>query len=316
MRMRAVVTGAAGFIGSRIAHRLVAEGATVVGYDDLSEGKAASLADTPEVTLEVASINDAERLLAASRGAEVIFHEAGFRSVARSIDEPQLTTDSNVLGTLNVLQAAAEVGASVVAASSSSVYGDAERFPLDEEMALKPKSPYAASKVALEAYCRAWSPSFGVPTVCLRYFNVYGPFQDPDSDYAAVIPKFIRACLEGSAPIIHGDGEQARDFTFIDDVVEANMLAWRAAKNVSGIVFNIAGGRAPTTVNGLLSIIAEATGARPEPIRSEPRPGDIRRSEADVALARRLLGYDPKTAIPEGVRGTIAWFRRAHADHR
>jgi nucleoside-diphosphate-sugar epimerase len=314
--MRAVVTGAAGFIGSRLARRLIAEGVDVVGYDDLSEGRPENLADAPEVGLVVASINDAERLLEAGRGADVIFHQAGFRSVPRSIEQPQLTTRSNVVGTLNVLTTAKEVGASVVAASSSSVYGDQETFPVTEEVALRPRSPYAASKVALEAYCRAWSPSFGVPTVCLRYFNVYGPFQPADSDYAAVIPKFIHACLSGDPPVVHGDGEQARDFTFIDDVVDANLLAWRAARSVAGMVFNIAGGRTPTTINRLLSIIAESTGTTPSPVTTEPRAGDIRRSEADVSLARRLLGYDPSTAVPDGVAATVAWFRGRGADRR
>ena len=194
------------------------------------------------------------------------------KSVPRSIEEPARFTDVNVLGTQNVLLAARDARATVVYASSSSVYGDQERFPLTEDLLAHPRSPYAATKLAGEHYCRAWWESFGVPTVALRYFNVYGPGQDPASEYAAVVPEFVVACLTGERPTIHGDGEQGRDFTFIDDVVEANLLAARAPDEARGLAFNIGGGAEPTSVNRLLELIAAVVrrGARPH-LRTRPR---------------------------------------------
>jgi UDP-glucose 4-epimerase len=208
-----------------------------------------------------------------------------------------------------VLEAARAVGASVVFASSSSVYGDQDGYPVTEAMTPRPRSPYAASKLAGEAYARAWWEGFGVPTVALRYLNVYGPGQDPSSEYASVIPRFIRACLDGSPPVIHGDGEQARDFTFVDDVVQANLLAARMPAGARGEVFNVGGGRTPTSINQLLAIVAAEAGVEPDPIHERPREGDIRVSHADVTKARTVLGYDPVVDIREGLRRTVAWFR-------
>jgi len=256
--MRYLVTGAAGFIGSAICHRLVAEGHDVVGFDDLSLGRIEHLAAVPEVRLEVADLRDAEAIARAAKDCDIILHQAALKSVPRSIEEPERYTDVNVLGTLNVLLAARERRTPVVFASSSSVYGDQDRFPLTEDMEPRPRSPYAASKLAGEAYCRAWWPSFGVPTVSLRYFNVYGPGQDPASEYAAVVTRFTVACLRGGRPVIYGDGEQARDFAFIDDVVEANLRAARAPEQAWGRAFNIGGGAEPTSVNRLLELIAAA----------------------------------------------------------
>jgi nucleoside-diphosphate-sugar epimerase len=307
--MRFLVTGAAGFIGSAVCHRLVAESHDVVGLDDLSVGNAEHLADVPEVRLEVADIRDGEAVARAAKGCDVILHQAAMKSVPRSIEEPERYTDVNVMGTLNVLLAARDASASVVFASSSSVYGDQDRFPLTEDMELRPRSPYAASKLACEAYCRAWWASFGVPTVSLRYFNVYGPGQDPDSGYAAVVTRFSVACLTGGRPAIYGDGEQARDFTFIDDVVEANLLASRAPDEARGRAFNIGGGAGPTSVNRLLELIAASCGVEPEPVHEPERQGDVRRSEADQGLARALLGYEPKVGVVEGLRRTVEWFR-------
>jgi nucleoside-diphosphate-sugar epimerase len=307
--MRFLVTGAAGFIGSAICRRLVAESHDVVGLDDLSVGRTEHLADVPEVRLELADIRDGEAVVRAAKDCDVILHQAALKSVPRSIEEPKRFTDVNVLGTLNVLLAARDASASVISASSSSVYGDQDRFPLTEDMEPRPRSPYAASKLAGEAYCRAWWASFGVPTVSLRYFNVYGPGQDPASEYAAVVTRFTVACLTGGQPVIYGDGEQARDFTFIDDVVEANLLATRAPDEARGRAFNIGGGAEPTSVNRLLELIAASCGVEPEPVHEPERQGDIRRSEADVGLARTLLGFEPTVGIADGLRRTVDWFR-------
>jgi nucleoside-diphosphate-sugar epimerase len=306
--MRFLVTGAAGFIGSAICHRLVAESHDVVGLDDLSVGSAEHLARVPEVRLEVADVRDGEAVAHAAKGCEVILHQAAKKSVPRSIEEPESYTDVNVLGTLSVLLAARERQATVVFASSSSVYGDQDRFPQTEEMVPRPGSPYAASKLAGEGYCRAWWESYRVPAMALRYFNVYGPGQDPASEYAAVVTRFITACLTGSRPTIFGDGEQSRDFTFVDDVVEANLLAARAPEEAFGRAFNIGGGGEPTTVNRLLELIASACGAEPNPVREPTRPGDIRRSHGDMSLARRLLGFEPTVGVENGLGRTVEWF--------
>ncbi len=307
--MRVLVTGAAGFIGSHLCGRLVAEGHEVVGFDDLSEGRLENLADVPEVRFEHADLRDGEAVLAAAAGCGAILHQAAMKSVPRSVEEPERFTQVNVLGTLHVLQAAREQGASVVLASSSSVYGDQARFPLTEYMAPRPRSPYAATKLTVEAYGRAWWESYGVRTVALRYFNVFGPGQDPASEYAAVVPRFTMACLTGTRPVVYGDGEQARDFTFIDDVVEANLLAARAPDIACGQVFNIGGGAEPTSVNRLLELIAAACGAEPDPVYEPARTGDIRWSEADIGFARRSFGFEPDVGITDGLRRTVDWFR-------
>jgi UDP-glucose 4-epimerase len=307
--MRAIVTGGAGFIGSHLCRRLAAEGHHVVAVDDLSDGNLENLADVPTVRFEQADLRDEKAVAAAASGCEVVFHQGAMRSVPRSIEQPERTTDVNVRGTLNVLLAARDQGAVVVFASSSSVYGDQQTFPLQEDMAPQLRSPYAASKLAGEAYCRAWWLSFGVPTVSLRYFNVYGPGQDPANEYAAVVPRFVMACLDGTRPEVHGDGDQSRDFTFIDDVVEANLLAARAPEGGRGRVLNVGGGREPTSVNRILEIVADLTDTDPEPVHTPPRQGDVRRTEADISLARRLIGYEPGVDIEEGLRRTVAWFR-------
>src|SRR5262245_61181483 len=307
--MRCLVTGAAGFIGSHLCRRLVSEGMEVVGLDDLSDGKLENLADLPDVRFEEADLRSEEAVRAAAAGCSVIFHQGAMRSVPRSIAEPEKTTHVNVLGTLNVLLAARSAPATVVFASSSSVYGDQLEFPLHEAMAPLPRSPYAASKLAGEAYCRSWSRSFDVPTLSLRYFNVYGPRQDPASEYAAVVPRFAMACLTGTRPEVHGDGEQSRDFTYIDDVVEANLLASRASQEAWGSVLNVGGGAAPSSVNGILQIISELVGVTADPVHLPQREGDVRKTEADVSLARRLIGYEPKVDIREGLSRTVDWFR-------
>jgi UDP-N-acetylglucosamine/UDP-N-acetyl-alpha-D-glucosaminouronate 4-epimerase len=306
--VRTLVTGAAGFIGSHLCRGLADGGHDVVALDDLSDASAEPPSDLPDVRLEVVDVRDRDALLSAARGCSAILHHAAMKSVQRSVEDPNAFDDVNVRGTLNVLEVARQVGARVVFASSSSVYGDQERFPVTEDMESRPRSPYAATKLAGEAYARAWWHSFGVPTISFRYFNVYGPGQDPSSEYAAVIPRFIRACLTDSRPTIYGDGEQSRDFTYIDDVVDANVRALTAPETAFGRVFNIAGGRPPTSVNRLLELVGELTGRRPDPIYAPSREGDIKRSEADVSAAASVIGYAPGFEIEEGLRSTVESF--------
>jgi len=311
--MKSLVTGAAGFIGSRLCARLVADGHEVVGFDNLSDGSMSNLAGVEGVEFHERDLRDEDALNKAASGCEVIFHQAAMRSVPRSMEMPGDTTDVNVRGTLNVLLAAHRNSARVVSASSSSVYGEQSEYPLHEGLRPSPQSPYAASKLAGEVYCQTWGKAFGVPTISLRYFNVYGPAQDPSSEYATVMPKFVLACLTGERPTIHGTGEQARDFTYIDDAVEGNLLAARAAEANSGAVLNIGGGRQPTSVNELLAIIAELTGTQPEPVHADPRPGDVWLTDADVSLAQRTIGYEPKVDIREGLRRSVEWFTQHYA---
>ena len=311
--MRVLVTGAAGFIGSHLCRRLLAEGHDVAGLDDVSDGSLDNLADAPEVDLIDADLRDEEAVAKAATGADVVFHQGAKRSVPRSVAQPGLTTDVNVRGTLNVLLAARDAGARVVAASSSSIYGDQDTFPLIETMMPRPKSPYAASKLAGEAFCLACWSSMGVPAISLRYFNVYGPRQDPASEYAAVVPRFVVACLNGSRPTIHGDGEQSRDFTFIDDVVEANLRAAGAPERAQGRSYNVGGGGEPTSVNELLAVVASLTGAAPDPVTEPARDGDVRTTQADLSQVREALGHEPSVDIKEGLRRTVEWFRERAA---
>lgn len=306
--MRCLVTGAAGFIGSHLCGRLVAEGDEVVGFDNLSEGAKENLAGSPEVDLVEGDLRNEEEVASAAAGCDVLFHQAAVRSVPRSMEMPGLTTDANVRGTLNVLLAAKQESARVVFASSSSVYGDAESFPLREDMVPLPRSPYAASKLTGEIYCATWWRAFNVPAISLRYFNVYGPRQDPANEYATVVPRFILACLNGDRPIVHGDGEQARDFTYIDDTVEANVLAARAGQEAFGRALNVGGGRQPTSINAILAKIADLTSATPKPEHTDERPGDVRLTEADISMATSYIGYRPKVSVDEGLERTVMWF--------
>jgi nucleoside-diphosphate-sugar epimerase len=309
-RVRVLVTGAAGFIGSHLCRRLVADGHEVVGLDDLSVGSLENLADVPEIRFSLTDLHDEESVRVAAKGCDAILHHAACKSVPRSMREPEAFVDVNVRGTLNALLAARDERAIFVFASSSSVYGDQDTFPLREALEPRPRSPYAATKVAGEALVRSWWHSYGVPALSLRYFNVYGPGQDPASEYAAVIPRFVTACLDGGTPIVYGDGEQARDFTYIDDVVEANVRALQTPGAAIGHVLNAGGGRDPTTVNNLLALVAKHSGTAPRPIHEPPREGDIRRSHADISLARALIGYEPQFDIDTGIRRTVEWFAR------
>jgi len=302
---RILITGGAGFIGSNLAHALWRKHDVVV-LDDFSTGRKGNL-EGADVELIEGSICDLETVRRASAGADFILHQAALPSVPRSIKDPLASNEANVRGTLNILIAARDEGVGrVVYASSSSVYGEQEGRAKRESLPPNPLSPYAASKLAGEMYCRAFHSSYGLETVCLRYFNVFGPRQNPEGEYAAVVPKFIRALLRGEQPVIYGDGRQSRDFTFVENVVQANILAMRA-RGAAGKTFNIACGRSHTILH-LLHTLEEITGRRARPKFLPPRKGDIRHSLADISLAKMILSYSPKIGFEEGLRKTAEWF--------
>lgn len=303
-----MITGGAGFIGSNLAERLVSRGFSVKIIDDLSTGRLVNLdalLGNGEIDLVRGSILDRSLLREAFKGADYVLHQAALPSVTRSVKDPLSTNEVNINGTLNVLIEARDAGVSkVVMASSSSVYGDTPVMPKREDMTPTPRSPYAISKLTGEHYCHVFSELYGLSTVCLRYFNVYGPRQDPLSDYAAVIPRFITSILRGEPPLIHGDGSQTRDFTFVQDVVNANILAMESDAEGS---FNIAGGR-QTSIEELARAMIRKMGADLEPVKGPRRPGDILHSVADTTAARDAFGYRPKHSLEEGLEVTIEWF--------
>ncbi len=305
--VKVLVTGGAGFIGSNLVSRLLDEGYAVRVLDDLSTGRRENL-DTRAELIE-GDIDDEAIVREAVRGAELVFHQAAAGSVARSVAQPLVTDRVNTHGTLTVLKASLDAGVQrVVSASSSSVYGGAATLPSVETATPSPRSPYAVSKLAGEHYCRVFAQVYGLATVALRYFNVYGPRQRPDSAYAAVIPLFIAAFSAGQQPILHGDGHQSRDFTFVDDVVEANLAAARApSAAAAGGVFNIACGGSHSLLE-LLDVLGREMGVNVPPVHTEPRPGDITASQADVTAARQVLGFEAKVSFEEGLRRTVAWF--------
>lgn len=304
--MRSVlVTGGAGFIGSNLVRALLERGDRVRVLDNFSTGNRANLAEIlSEIEIVEGELRSYERVHAAMQDVEVVFHQGALPSVPRSLQDPLTTNAVNVEGTLNVLLAARDSGVRrVVFASSSSVYGSGGELPRRESSAPEPISPYAVSKLAAERYCTSFSRSFGhLETVALRYFNVFGPRQDPTSQYAAVVPRFIALAAAGEPVPIHGDGEQMRDFTYIANVVSANLLAAEAEK-ANAAVINVATGRS-TSVNELASAIGEALGVTVERQHLQIRPGDVRDSWADVELARSLLGYEPQVGLEEGLRLT------------
>ena len=307
---RFLVTGGAGFIGSNLARTLVARGDQVRVFDSFLTGRRDNLADLPDVEVVEGDIRDLDGLRVAMRGVDRVLHQAALPSVARSLKDPLASNEANVTGTLNVLIAARDAGVQrVVCASSSSVYGDTPTLPKVETMAPSPLSPYAVSKLSGEYYCSVFTRLFGVEAVSLRYFNVFGPFQDPSSDYAAVIPKFITIMARGERPLIHGDGTQSRDFTFIDNVVQANLKA-SEAPDVGGEAFNVACG-ARYTLLDLVESLNRISRTSIEPRFGDPRPGDVQHSLADVDKARRLLGYEPTVTFEEGLERTVAWLRAA-----
>lgn len=304
-----VVTGGAGFIGSTIVARLVSEGEEVRVVDDFSTGHRENLAELEgSMTLFEGSVCDSDLLREAFAGADYVLHQAALASVDRSVADPLATNSANVEGTLKVLLAARDAGVKrVVYASSSSVYGDLPELPKREDMTPMPKSPYAISKLSGEYYCRVFNDIYGLETVSLRYFNVFGPRQDPRSRYAAVIPIFICAILAGEVPRVFGDGEQSRDFTFVDNVVDVNLLAARADRAPGG-VYNVGAGER-CTLNELLELLQQLIGRRVQPQHCEERPGDVKHSHADVRAAREVLGYQPRVPFEDGLRRTVKWYR-------
>lgn len=304
-----LITGGAGFIGSHLVERLVRDGQHVRVLDNLSTGKWENIEPfLAAVEFITGDIRDLKVVQQAVEGVDYVLHQAAVPSVPRSVKDPLVTNSANVDGTLNILIAARDAGVKrVVYASSSSVYGDTPILPKREEMRPTPRSPYAVSKLAGELYCQVFYHVYGLETVALRYFNVFGPRQDPKSQYAAVVPKFITALLRGEPPTIFGDGEQSRDFTYVENVVEANLLAAKAP-GVAGQVFNIACGER-LTVNQLAAILSEIIGVNLEPEHVPPRPGDVRYSLADISKARKLLGYEVKVDVREGLEQTVKWYR-------
>jgi UDP-glucose 4-epimerase len=303
-----LVTGGAGFIGSHLVDALVARGDDVVVLDDLSTGFAANV--NPAARLVEGSIADEDDAARAVAGCELVFHQAAHKAVLRSVEHPLTTDTVNTHGTLTILKAALDAGARrVVHASSSSVYGGATIVPTPESAPLLPRSPYAVTKLAAEHYCRVFAELYGLETVALRYFNVFGPRQRPDATYAAVIPLFVDALLRGREPEVHGDGLQSRDFTYIDDVVGANLAAAAApAGACSGRVYNVAPGESVSLLE-LLEILGELLGVTPRPRFTEPRAGDVRNSCADSSAAARDLGYRCSVDIRAGLARTVDWLR-------
>lgn len=305
--MHALVTGGAGFIGSHVVDALVERSASVRVLDDLFSGNRENVNAAAEVS--VAGIADEDAVRDAVDGVDVVFHQAAHRAVLRSVENPLATDAANVHGTLTVLKAAADAGVRrVVYASSSSVYGGAETLPTPESAPTVPRSPYAVSKLAGEHYCRVFAELYDLETISLRYFNVYGPRQRPDSAYAAVIPLFIEALRDGTSPEVHGDGKQSRDFTYVSDVVEANLAAAAAPADVGrGGVYNIAGGTAHSLLD-LLDVLGRIMDVEPRPVHTDPRPGDVRHTCADVSAARRDLGFEVGVGFDDGVERTVEQF--------
>jgi nucleoside-diphosphate-sugar epimerase len=305
-----LVTGGAGFIGSHIVETLVERGDAVRVLDNLLTGKKENLAPIlPKIEFIEGDIRDLDTCRRAVDGMNHVFHQAALPSVPRSVEDPLLTNDINITGTLNLLLAARDAGVkSFVLASSSSVYGDDPALLKVEGHEGKPLSPYAISKSVDEKYAQVFHDLFGFEAVSLRYFNVFGPRQDPFSQYAAVIPLFITKVLEGEPPVIYGDGEQSRDFTFVENVVEGNILAAHSEK-AGGEAINIACGER-LTVNALLKAVNDILGTKVKPIYADPRPGDIKHSTADIRKARRFMDFTPGVSFMDGLRETVAWYKK------
>jgi len=307
---RYLVTGAAGFIGRSIAAALLARGETVRGIDNFITGKRENLVGLEAMEFLEGDLADPAACARACEGAEIVFHEAALASVPRSVADPVATNVACVDATLNLLVAARAAGVRrVVYAGSSSAYGESPTLPKTEEMLPRPISPYAVAKLAGEHYMGAFARVYGLETVVLRYFNVFGPYQDPTSHYSGVLAIFCRRMLAGGQPTIYGDGEQSRDFTYIDNVVHGNLLAAAApAQRVSGQMMNLATGTR-ITLNQTFELLCELTGYSGKPAYAAERSGDIRDSLADIRLAGELLGYQPQVDFREGLRRTVEWYR-------
>lgn len=305
-----LVTGGAGFIGSHLVRGLLDRGEKVRVVDNFSTGKRENLLPfKDEVELIEGDICDRKVLYRALEGVDFCLHQAALPSVSRSVKTPLLTNKVNIEGTLNLLWVARELGVKrVVYAASSSVYGNSPILPRREDLLPDPLSPYAVSKLGGEQYCRLFTSLFGLETVILRYFNIFGPRQNPRSLYSAVIPKFIYRLLNNSPPIIYGDGKQSRDFTYVDNVVEANLLACKA-EGVQGKVINIGCGQS-TTLGQLVDYLKQIMDIDIAPRYTSPRTGDVRHSWADISRAEQLLGYKPRVDLGEGLKRTVAWFKR------
>ena len=307
-----LITGGAGFIGSNLCEAVLKLGCRVRCLDDLSNGKQANVdifTENPAYEFIRGDIRDFDTCMRACEGADYVLHQAAWGSVPRSLELPLFYCANNVSGTLNMLEAARRNRVrKFVYASSSSVYGDARTLPQKEGAEGKPLSPYAVSKRENEDWARQYAVHYGLETVGLRYFNVFGRRQDPDGPYAAVIPKFIRQLLRGERPTIHGDGLQSRDFTYVENVVEANLKACLAGENAAGQAFNIACGESRPLLD-VCRAITDALGVNVEPVFGPARPGDIRHSKADIGRAREFLGYDPEWSFERGIRAAIGWYR-------
>ncbi|SRR6266849_263965 len=303
--VRYLITGGAGFIGSHIAQALLDRGESVCIFDNLATGKRTNLAILKGgIQFIQGDLRDLKSIKDATKGVEVIFHQGALASVPRSIADPITSLETNINGTQNVLLAARDAGVRrVIYASSSSVYGNTPTLPKHETMPTKPMSPYAVQKLTGELLCGVFTQIYGLETVSLRYFNVFGPRQDPNSEYAAVIPRFLTAVLKGERPIIFGDGEQTRDFTYIANVVQANLLAASSPAAI-GYAINIGCGE-QISLNTMLHIVEELLGITVDAEYREPRPGDVRNSRADISLAQHLLGYKPTIGFREGLAHTL-----------
>ena len=305
-----LVTGGAGFIGCNLVRRLVALGKKVRVFDNFSTGKRENLHNIHgKIELIEGDLRDLACVMEATKKVKIIFHEAALPSVSRSIIAPNTTNEVNATGTLNLLQSARANGVKrLIYAGSSSVYGNSPRLPKDEEMATKPISPYAVSKLAGEGYCQAFRHIHRLETVILRYFNIFGPYQDPTSEYSGVIAKFINAFLDNGKLIVYGDGEQSRDFTYVDDVVEANLIAASCSSDNSGEIFNVAAGKM-ITLNRMIEILKAIFKQNPKVIYTDPRPGDVRHSLADVSKLRERLNFVTKVSFEEGLKKTVQWYK-------
>jgi nucleoside-diphosphate-sugar epimerase len=308
--MKILVTGGGGFIGSHLAAHLAELGHDLRILDNFASGQRSNMLAMPDdVELIEGDIQSYERAHNAVTGCDIVFHQAALPSVPRSVQDPLTSNATNITGTLNVLLAARDAGVRrVIFASSSSIYGSSPQMPKREDVMPLPISPYAAAKVACEGYCRSFAEVYGLETVALRYFNVFGPRQDPRSEYAAAVPKFINELMAGERPTVFGDGEQSRDFAYVQNIIEANVLAMDA-QGVAGQVFNVACGEA-VTINRLLEELRALLDTDIEAEYVAPRPGDVRHSLADISRARTALDYEPSVHLREGLRRTIEHFRQ------